>query len=635
MLQTIKFESIGNIVKVAKYLTGYSEMKTATDLFDSEFQAFIINWQKSHGLDADGIIGSKTWSAITNELPTCSTSKNKKSAYTCAIQILIGNITVDGIYGTNTKDAVAAYQTASGLTADGICGKKTWAKLIGTSSTSSQSNTSDGGSTATNPGQTVEGSKIINNCVHYLQWDKRWKNIKYSTHTASQTIGNSGCGPTAMAMILATFIDPSITPVPICELSVANGFRSYNSGTTWGLFPYIFKHYDGFEKYVATKSIETLKAGLAEGALAVCSMNSNDNNFWTKQGHFITAIGFDDAYIYANDPNKSSAPRKQRQDKFVSCMKQAFLFWPKTTAKSDPEPEQPIVTEPTTQPSDPAANKASGTAIIDISKWQGNIDFEKLAKVVSFVIARAGVGSDADSKFDEYAKAMQKNGIPFGVYCYSYAGTVEKAKDEAQKLVQRASKYNPLFYVMDAEESKITNDSIRAFAEELKAQGAERIGCYVAHNHYKDYDYDSLRSLFHFTWIPRYGSNNGTIEGSTKPAYICDLWQFTSTGKVDGISGNVDMNVITGTGKSLEWFLDSAISDFNTVTSSNQPTRSVQISGGNCNVRTMSNTNGAIIGVAYNGDVLEYRGITADNGWLAVRFNGQDGWVSGKYGKLI
>lgn len=151
---------------------------------------------------------------------------------------------------------------------------------------------------------------------------------------------------------------------------------------------------------------------------------------------------------------------------------------------------------------------------------------------------------------------MQKNGIPFGVYCYSYAGTMEKAKDEAQKLVQRTAKYDPLFYVMDAEESKITSDSIRAFAEELKAQGAKRIGCYVAHHHYKDYKYDSLRSLFHFTWIPRYGSNNGTVAGATKPAYACDLWQFTSKGKIDGISGNADLSVIVDGGKSLEWFLN-------------------------------------------------------------------------------
>ena len=72
---------------------------------------------------------------------------------------------------------------------------------------------------------------------------------------------------------------------------------------------------------------------------------------------------------------------------------------------------------------------------------------------------------------------------------------------------------------------------------------------------YVQYGYASLASLFDFTWIPRYGTNDGTLEGSVRPSYACDLWQYTSAGKIDGISGNVDMNVITGSGRTLEWFL--------------------------------------------------------------------------------
>ena len=49
-----------------------------------------------------------------------------------------------------------------------------------------------------------------------------------------------------------------------------------------------------------------------------------------------------------------------------------------------------------------------------------------------------------------------------------------------------------------------------------------------------------------FTWIPRYSA--------TRPAYPCDLWQYTSTGSVNGIAGNVDLSRITGDGRSLAWF---------------------------------------------------------------------------------
>ena len=287
----------------------------------------------------------------------------------------------------------------------------------------------------------------------------------------------------------------------------------------------------------------------------------NEEIVWPlrKQGikHFITAIGYDDTYIYANDPNKSAAPRKQAQSKFKSCMKQAFIFWPKLENANKPEDNAGGGTKvaATTQTTQTAMKKSNGTAIIDISKWQGKIDFDKLKEAVALVIVRASCGSDKDVKFDEYAKAMKDKGIPFGVYCYSYAGTTAKAKDEVQKMVSYAKTYKPLFYVMDAEESKITNESISAFADELKAQKIKKFGCYVAHNHYKDYDYDSVKSKFGFTWIPRYGKNDGTVEGSTKPSYKCDLWQYTSTGKIAGIKGKVDMNVITGDGHDLDWFL--------------------------------------------------------------------------------
>lgn len=537
MLDTIRQGSSGDIVKVAQYLTKYSGRKEASGNFDNSFEIYIKQWQSDNGLDNDGIIGPVTWTAIAKKAPTCSTSKNKTSAETCAVQILVGGLSVDGIYGTKTKKGVASYQSAAGLDADGITGQKTWNSLIC-------------GGTPVTPDTP---DKVLNNCVHYLQWDSKWKNVKYSTHTSSQTIGNSGCGPTSMAMIMATFVDPKITPVEMCKLAVDSGFRTYDSGTAWGFFEFVFKRYSVFPKFISTKSLGTLKTALKDGALAVCSMNSNDGGFWTKSGHFIVARGYDNDYIYANDPNNRTVPRKQKQDKFKSCMKQAFIFWPVLQVNNLKNVDKAQNQEGNNVSADSTEN--TSTDIIDISKWQGNIDFAALKPNVALVIARASCGSDKDIKIDEYAKAMINNNIPFGVYCYSYAGTEAKAKDEAQKIVSYASGYNPLFYVMDAEESKLTNATIKAFVKELRNLGIKKVGCYVAHNHYKDYDYDSIRSLFDFTWIPRYGKNDGTIKGSTKPDYLCDLWQYTSTGKIAGINGKVDMNVITGDGHDLNWFL--------------------------------------------------------------------------------
>lgn len=60
----------------------------------------------------------------------------------------------------------------------------------------------------------------------------------------------------------------------------------------------------------------------------------------------------------------------------------------------------------------------------------------------------------------------------------------------------------------------------------------------------------------------------------------------------------------------------------------------VRIEGGDCWVRTAPNTDGAKLGVAKNGTVLPYGGEKADNGWLLVEYDGQNGWVSGKYGRV-
>ena len=60
-----------------------------------------------------------------------------------------------------------------------------------------------------------------------------------------------------------------------------------------------------------------------------------------------------------------------------------------------------------------------------------------------------------------------------------------------------------------------------------------------------------------------------------------------------------------------------------------------RIVGGNCYVREVPDTTSKILGVVYEGTVLDWLGEASDDGWLLVNYNGQKGWVSGKYGRLI
>jgi len=559
MINTIKHQDTGKSVVAAKLLTGYLSVNSKVanpesfiqqhQEFDAGFVAYILAWQSNRGLVSDGIIGPATWTAIAKQAPTVSTSKNRKSGIALAVQILIdGNINADAIYGPRTKAAVAAFQSYTGLAVDGICGPKTWNALI-----------TGGSAVEMTPSTVTVVDSVCGECkiwlqpVDYKQYDSRWGSKMYSNHgDKSQTMANSACGPTAMADIIATIKDKCTTPYDLAMLAIELGDRTYNNGTAWEFFiPHIMEHF-GFTKAIKTATLAGLKACLDAGGYVVCSMGPG---YWTKGGHFICAWKYDKTYVYANDP--ASAKRtKQEITQFMQERKQFFCFYPEATKSSISTGYEALAPEkPASTDTDATVPAAKGTEIIDISKWQGNIDFDKLQKKVALVIARAGVGSDPDVRFEEYAKAMNDRGIPFGVYCYSYAGTEAKACDEAQKIVARAAKFKPLFYVMDAEEEKITTAAIRAFADELRKQGAARTGCYVAHHRYGQYKFDTVRDLFDFVWIPRYGKNDGTIDGATKPSYKCDIWQFTSTGKVDGISGNVDKNVITGQGKTLEWLL--------------------------------------------------------------------------------
>lgn len=62
--------------------------------------------------------------------------------------------------------------------------------------------------------------------------------------------------------------------------------------------------------------------------------------------------------------------------------------------------------------------------------------------------------------------------------------------------------------------------------------------------------------------------------------------------------------------------------------------RYVKIVNGNCYVRTAPNTSGKKLGVAHRGDILDYQGVQSADGWHLVVYNGQNGWVSGKYSEM-
>jgi len=157
----------------------------------------------------------------------------------------------------------------------------------------------------------------------------------FSNHgDLKQTIASSGCGAASMAMVLATFLDPNITPPDVAKVILDNGYRTYNNGVDWGFFPFAAKHYG--LKYKQSHSTDEAIRALREGALIVASMGPG---YFTKFGHYILLWGLDEAgrQILVNDPN-STTRTKASYDLFRREAANYFIFYePKKEEKTVPE----------------------------------------------------------------------------------------------------------------------------------------------------------------------------------------------------------------------------------------------------------------------------------------------------------
>lgn len=207
---------------------------------------------------------------------------------------------VDGIFGPGTEAAVKRFQATHGLAVDGIVGPQTWGVLLG-----GQARPNDSGEP-----------------VYYSQVDPRWKWIMFSNHgDLRQTIGSSGCGPTCMAMVVATFRDRGITPVEMARLAVQGGFRTYNQGTAWSFFGHVAMKY-GFSFKQTGNTDEAVRA-IKSGALVIASMGPG---YFTRGGHYILLWAVQGNMILCHDPANKRRDRATI-DLFRREARQYFCFW--------------------------------------------------------------------------------------------------------------------------------------------------------------------------------------------------------------------------------------------------------------------------------------------------------------------
>lgn len=185
---------------------------------------------------------------------------------------------------------------------------------------------------------------------------------------------------------------------------------------------------------------------------------------------------------------------------------------------------------------------------IDVSEHNGEIDWEKVKNDgIDFAIIRCGYGQDMESQDDDYweanVEACEALGIPYGVYLYSYADTLEKAQSEAQHVLRLLEGHDPAYPVYYDLEDNITLE----LSDSMKTQVAATFCNIITDNGYEAGVYSSLYWWNDYLTDPVFNNWSRWV-AQWNPT--CDyqgeyeLWQCSSTGQVDGIEGNVDLNFL-------------------------------------------------------------------------------------------
>lgn len=196
------------------------------------------------------------------------------------------------------------------------------------------------------------------------------------------------------------------------------------------------------------------------------------------------------------------------------------------------------------------AHKTENTQIgLDISKWQGDVDFNALKEAgVEFVIIRVGTSSGingenlVDSKFEQNIKGANTAGIPVGVYFYSYANSEDRAISDALWVVEQIKDYKvDLPIAFDWENWSFYNEfklsffglssMADSFVKTVRDAGYEGM-LYSSKNYLEDIWFKGDYPV----WLAHY---------TTKTNYEGDyeFWQLCNNGRVAGINGDVDINI--------------------------------------------------------------------------------------------
>lgn len=183
--------------------------------------------------------------------------------------------------------------------------------------------------------------------VSYLQTDAKWAALDYSAPGEKTTIGASGCGPTAMAMVLATWADKSVTPKTECAWALAHGYKAPRQGTYYGYFVPAAARYGLKARQMSWTNIygnsksshhEEARKAVEAGHLVIACMGKG---LWTSSGHYVLVWKIQGNAIYINDPASTRSVRTQGD--YNLFKQQVKYYW--VIERPENMKEEPDMTE--------------------------------------------------------------------------------------------------------------------------------------------------------------------------------------------------------------------------------------------------------------------------------------------------
>ena len=343
----------------------------------------------------------------------------------------------------------------------------------------------------------------------------------------------------------------------------------------------------------------------------------------------------------STNKKKASSEKREAKDKIV------YDTTLTGDAEQDPENVETEEEEGTNVDAQDLSEESGRSNGIDVSKWQGKIDWQKVRNSgIEFAFIRIGYRGEngivyKDDNADYNIQQAQKAGVLVGVYFFSTAVSEAEAKEEAQWTLQAIEGYSisyPVVYdcegyknstsrMFDLSAEERTNHAM-TFLKIVKDAGYDAM-FYGACGEISNEVYWDIAKIEkkYKVWLAHYSTV--AYPEKDKPDYEgkCAAWQYTNKGRVEGVSGNVDMVVCYFTKKEAAAKNASATpatakapltDEEKLYTSVNEQVTAKEVT----NLRTAATTKSDIVVALKNGEVVTRIGV-GKNGWSKLQYNGQ------------